>query len=155
VGGAARPATGPGGTCRLNFLLESGVAPTQALVEAVQAIGIGSSLDITTAVENDPANPVGVDATALLGAVRAMDEGDPVSGCPAHAAKDTGGDGVKDTFTSVAVGTPVCFEVKPKANVTIDGGPTGQSLGVLLTVLGMPGSVVLDRRTVTIVVPPA
>jgi hypothetical protein len=83
-----------------------------------------------------------------------MDEGDPANGCPAHVAKDTGGDGVKDTFTAVAVGTPVCFEVKPKQNVTIAGGAGGQSLGVQLTVLGMPGSVVLDRRTVTIVVPP-
>ena len=35
--------------------------------------------------------------------LRAMDEGSPKDGCPAHAAKDTDGDGFKDTFLTVVV----------------------------------------------------
>jgi hypothetical protein len=155
LGGAARPAGGPGGTCRLNFLLQSGIATTAPLVAALQAISAGTVLDITTAVANDPATPSGLDATSLFEPVRAMGEGDPTRGCPANPAKDTNDDSVTDTFTAVTVGTPVCFEIRPKPNAAIPGGVAGQTLGVRLTVLGMPGSVVLDERTITVVVPPS
>ena len=32
--------------------------------------------------------------------------------CPTRSAVDTNNDGVKDTLTSVAVGTPLCFAVR-------------------------------------------
>jgi hypothetical protein len=95
-----------------------------------------------------------VDATLFIRALRAMDEGDPKNTCPPHAAKDTNGDGVNDTFTAVVVGTPVCFEVLPKMNTTVKPKSSAQFYNAFIDVLGMPGSVKLDKRTVLFLVPP-
>ena len=86
--------------------------------------------------------------------LRAMDEGDPKQGCPAGAAKDTDGDGVKDTFVAIPVGTPVCFEVIPAKNDFVKPLATAQFFNAFIDVLGMPGSVKLDKRTVLFEVPP-
>lgn len=95
-----------------------------------------------------------VDALQFMKALRAMDEGDAAAGCPAHAAKDTDGDGIKDTFTAVTVGTLVCFEVLPKTNTTVKPKSIAQFFNAFIDVLGMPGGVKLDRRTVLFLVPP-
>ena len=83
-----------------------------------------------------------------------MDEGDAKNGCPTHAAIDTNADGVKDTFTAVVVGTPVCFEILPAMNTTVHPKSSAQFFNAFIDVLGMPGSVKLDRRTVLFLVPP-
>jgi hypothetical protein len=155
VAGAARTPTGPGGTCRLNFLASSdGTGVGAGIVNAIQAISVGSQFDVTAVAANDPTNADGVDATKFIKALRAMDEGDAAQGCPAHAAKDTDGDGVKDTFISVVVGTPVCFEILPKINDTVPPKSSAQFFNAFIDVLGMPGAVKLDRRTVLFLVPP-
>ena len=155
--GACRPA-GPAG-CRLNFLHSGGSGVSTSIVKAIQALSVGSQFDVTAVPSNDTTNALGedmmpVDATLFIKALRAMDEGDPKNTCPSHAAKDTDGDGVKDTFTSVVVGTPVCFEVLPKMNTTVKPKPQAQFFNAFIDVLGMPGSVKLDKRTVLFLVPP-
>ena len=153
-GGGGRPPTGPGGSCRLNFQIRDGVGLGDSIVKAIQAISVGTIFDVTAVASNDPANPDGVDATRFIGAIRAMDEGSAADGCSARAAVDTDGDGIKDTFTGVVVGSPVCFEVVPKVNDTVTPRPTPQFFDAFIDVLGMPGAVKLDRRTVIFEVPP-
>jgi hypothetical protein len=155
--GACRPAGTSG--CRLNFLHSGGTGVSTSIVKAIQALSVGSQFDVTAVPSNDSTNAVGedgnpVDATLFIKALRAMDEGDAKSGCTARAAKDTNADGVKDTFTAVVVGTPVCFEVLPKMNTTVKPKPQAQFFNAFIDVLGMPGSVKLDKRTVLFLVPP-
>jgi hypothetical protein len=157
--GACRAATGPGGTCRLNFLHSGGTGVSTSIVKAIQAISVGSQFDVTAVPSNDATNAPGddgmpVDATKFINKLRAMDEGDVKNGCPPHAAKDSGGKGYKDMFTAVVVGTPVCFEVIPQMNTIVKPKASAQFFNAFIDVLGMPGSVKLDRRTVLFLVPP-
>ena len=157
--GACRAATGPGGTCRLNFLHSGGTGVSTSIVKAIQAISVGSQFDVTAVPSNDLSNAAGedgnpVDATLFIKALRAMEEGDTANACPPHSAKDATGDGIKDTFLAVKVGTPVCFEVLPKMNTTVKPKPSAQFFNAFIDVLGMPGSVKLDKRTVLFLVPP-
>jgi hypothetical protein len=155
VNGAARAPTGPGGTCRLNFQY-SAASPMigKGVVDAIKAIAVGSTYDVTAKPRNDPANAGGVDATKFMKALRAKDEGDAAQGCPAHAAKDTDGDGIKDTFITVTVGTPVCFEVIPAMNTTVEPQAAAQYFNAFIDVLGVPGNINLDKRNVLFLVPP-
>jgi hypothetical protein len=157
--GACRAATGPGGTCRLNFLHHNGTGVSTSIVRAIQAISVGSQFDVTAVPSNDATNAAGedgmpVDATKFISKLRAMDEGDAKTGCPPHAAVDSGGKGYKDLFTAVVVGTPVCFEVIPQMNTSVKPKSSAQFFNAFIDVLGMPGSVKLDRRTVLFLVPP-
>ena len=144
-----------GGRCRLNFKYAKS-APNigQGVVNAIKAIAVGSTYDVTVIPRNDPANPNAVDATKFIKALRAKDEGDPAQGCPAQPAKDTNGDGIKDTFTAVTVGTPVCFEVIPQMNTTAEPQITAQFYNAFLDVVGVPGNIKLDQRKVLFLVPP-
>jgi hypothetical protein len=126
----------------------------QGVVNAIKAIAVGSTYDVTVIPRNDPANEGGVDATKFIKALRAKDEGDPSQQCPAHPAKDTNGDGIKDTFTQVTVGTPVCFEVIPQTNTTVEPQVAAQFYNAFLDVVGVPGNVKLDERKVLFLVPP-
>jgi hypothetical protein len=154
MSGAGRAPTGPKGTCRLNFLHSGGTGVSDQIVKAIQAISVGSVFDVTAKASNDPANPDGVDATQFIKALRAMAEGDVANGCPAATTKDTDGDTIDDTFVGVKVGTPVCFEVLPKMNTTVKPKDAAQFFNAFIDVLGMPGSVKLDQRTVLFLVPP-
>jgi hypothetical protein len=95
-----------------------------------------------------------VDATKFIKALRAMEEGNAGSGCPVAAAKDSDGDGIKDTFVAVKVGTPVCFEVIPAKNTTVAPENEPQFYNAFVDVVGVQGNVQLDRRTVLFLVPP-
>lgn len=155
VNNAARAPSAPGGRCRLNFkYAKSNPNIGQGVVNAIKAIAVGSTYDVTVIPRNDPANEGGVDATKFIKALRAKDEGDPSQGCPAHPAKDTNGDGIKDTFTQVTVGTPVCFEVIPQTNTTVEPQVAAQFFNAFLDVVGVPGNVKLDERKVLFLVPP-
>jgi hypothetical protein len=120
---------------------------------------VGSTFDVTAQPTNDPTNGVNddgtvVDATKFIRTIRAMDEGDTTTGCPPHDARDADGDGVKETFLAVKVGTPVCFEVVPQMNTTVKGATAPQFFNAFIDVIGMPGAVKLDKRTVLFLVPP-
>lgn len=154
VNGAGRGATGPGGTCRLNFQSTNGNGVSSGVAKAIEAIAVGSSFDVTARPSNDPKNPKNVDATKFIKALRAMDEGNQAAGCPAAPAKDTNGDGIKDTFISVKVGTPVCFEVIPQKNTFVEPASDPQFFNAFIDVVGVQGNVQLDHRSVLFLVPP-
>lgn len=154
VNGAGRAPTGPGGTCRLNFLSSNGSGLSQGIVSAIQAIAVGSTFDVTATPSNDPKNPKGVDATKFIKALRAMDEGNAANGCPAAPAKDTNGDGIKDTFIAVKAGTPVCFEVIPAKNTIVPPELDPQFFKAFVDVIAVQGNLHLDTRSVTFMVPP-
>ena len=154
LNGAGRAPTGPGGTCRLNFLSASGSGLSSGVVTAIQAIAVGSTFDVTATPSNDPKNPGGVDATKFIKALRAMDEGDMTQGCPAAPAKDSNGDGIKDTFLAVKAGTPVCFEVIPATNNTVMPTTDPQFFNAFIDVIAVQGDLHLDKRSVLFLVPP-
>jgi hypothetical protein len=154
IGGAARAPSGPGGTCRLNYRYSNGNNIGGSVVGAIKAIAVGSVYDVTVRPKNDPTNTAGMDATKFIKAMRAKDEGDPAENCPAHPAKDTNGDGIKDTFIAVTVGTRVCFEVIAEMNTTVQGQAQALYPRADLEVLGVPGDIKLDNRKVLFLVPP-
>lgn len=159
VGGAHVPVDGAG-MCPLVFNAKTdGTGVASGVVKAIQAISVGSLFDVTAIPRNDPANVdaggTPVDAPkAFIKNIRAMDEGSAKDGCPPHSAKDTDGDGVKDTFIGVNVGTPVCFEVNPKQNDTVPASTNVQFFNAYIDVVGVPGSIKLDTRQVIFLVPP-
>ncbi|MBL8719583.1 MAG: hypothetical protein JNL79_26580 [Myxococcales bacterium] len=158
VGGAAIDPIG--GKCPLVYTAKTdGTGVDKGIVSAIQAISIGSEFDVTAVPSNDPANALGddgkpVDATKFIKNLRAMKEGDAGVGCPAATTKDTNGDGIDDTFVGVKVGTAVCFEVNAATNNTVPPKDDPQFFNAFIDVLGMPGSVKLDRRDVRFLVPP-
>lgn len=152
--GAGRAATGPGGSCRLNFLSQSGNGVSSGIVKAIEAIAVGSTFDVTANASNDPKNANGVDATKFIKALRAMDEGNPANGCPAAPAKDSDGDGIKDTFLAVKAGTPVCFEVIPAKNTIVPSELDPQFFNAFVDVIAVQGNLKLDQRSVLFLVPP-
>jgi hypothetical protein len=154
VNGAGRAPTGPGGTCRLNFLSSAGSGVSSGIVKAIEAIAVGSTFDVTANASNDPKNAKGVDATKFIHALRAMDEGNPANGCPAAPAKDSNGDGIKDTFLAVKAGTPVCFEVIPAKNTIVPPELDPQFFNAFIDVIAVQGNLHLDQRSVTFLVPP-
>jgi hypothetical protein len=150
--GAAREPTGPGGSCRLNFK-HNGSGLGASITTAIKAISLGATYDVKAVASNDPKNG-DVDATKFIRALRAMEEGHAAAGCPAVEAKDSDGDGIKDTFLNVTVGTKVCFEVIPAKNTTVPAEYEPQFYNAFVDVVGVQGSVQLDRRTVLFLVPP-
>jgi hypothetical protein len=154
VNGAGRAPTGPGGTCRLNFLSSSGNGVSSGIVSAIKAIAVGSIFDVKAVASNDPKNPGGVDATKFIHALRAMDEGNPAAGCPANPAKDSDGDGIKDTFINLVSGTPVCFEIIPEKNTIVPPTLDPQFFNAFVDVIGVQGNLQLDHRAVLFLVPP-
>jgi hypothetical protein len=154
VNGVGRLNTTPTGNCRLNFLHSNGTGLSNSIVNAIRAIAAGSTFDVTARASNAPGNPNDFDATRFIKTLRAKDEGDEAAGCPAAPAIDTDGDGIKDTFTALKVGTPVCFEVIPNDNTFVPPELQAQFFNANIDVLGMPGEFQLDRRKVIFLVPP-
>ncbi len=152
--GSARNPSGPAGSCRLNFLHSDGSGVSAGVVKAIQAISVGAAYDVKAVPSNDPTNPKGVDATKFIQALRAMDEGNAAAGCPAVPARDSDGDGIKDTFLNVVVGTKVCFEVIPAKNGTVAPSNEPQFFNAFVDVIGVQGNIQLDKRTVLFLVPP-
>lgn len=153
IGGAARAPSGPGGTCRLNFLTNGGSGLASSITTAIQAATYGAKYDVKVVLRNEPTNPGFVDATLFLKAPEALAAGDVTTGCVANPAKDTDADGVVDTFTSVGVGTPVCFQFAPKAAMAPVATDKPQLFVAYADIVGMPGNVKLDTRVVLFVVP--
>jgi hypothetical protein len=84
--------------------------------------------------------------------MRAMDAGSSKDTCAAATAKDTDGDGVLDTFTSVSAPTAVCFEIVPQTNRVLPARPSAQFARAFVDVTTMPATTI-ERRTVLFVVP--
>ncbi|MGZ3478239.1 MAG: hypothetical protein ACXVCJ_27325, partial [Polyangiales bacterium] len=158
VGGAEVDPTG--GKCPLVYTAKTdGTGVADGIVAAIKAISVGSAFDVTAQKSNEPSNmdvkgnPV--DATKFIAKLRAMGEGSAPEMCKARATKDTDADGTDDTFIGVTVGEPVCFEVIPKMNDFVEGAKDApQFFKAYIDVVGVPGSIKLDRREVTFLVPP-
>lgn len=154
VNGVAVAPNGPGGKCRLVFRHSNGNGVSTGVVKAIEAISVGAAYDVKAIASNDPKNAKGVDATKFIKALRAMEEGSTGNNCPVAPARDSDGDGIKDTFVAVKVGTPVCFEVIPAKNDTVLPENQAQFYNAFVDVIGVQGNVQLDKRTVLFLVPP-
>lgn len=155
AGGAAQPPTGPGGSCRLNFMTDGkGRGVGTSVVTAIKAIAVGTSFDVKAVLRNDPKNANGIDATKFVKTLRAMDEGNAAEGCPPATAKDTDGDGIKDTFVALNASIPVCFEVIAAVNTIVPPTFEPQFFNALIDVVGVPQNLLLDTRSVLFLVPP-
>lgn len=127
-------------------------APASPTDEIVVFKSIASD-NVTFRVSNNPYNPKGFDATPFVSVVRAMDIGDPGKGCPPTSAKDTDGDGVLDTFTSVTPATQLCFKLLPKSNTVLKPGPLPQYVGVYVEAIAGSTGKPFARDSVCFVVP--
>jgi hypothetical protein len=157
-GGACNPQAGaaPNGNCRLNFDITDGNGLDTSIVQAIQAISIGATFDVTAIPANDPANVGGVDATKFIQALRAMGEGDPSVGCPKAVTKKSDPSKMyDDVFVGVTAGTSVCFEVIPAVNTIVPPTMSAQFFHAFINVVGLPGNTKLDQRSVLFLVPPA
>ena len=156
-GGTCNPQAGaaPNGNCRLNFDILNGAGLDTSVVQAIQAISIGATYDVTAIPANDPTNAGGVDATKFIKELRAMGEGDPTNNCPMWATKKSVPTlSYDDVFVAVTAGTKVCFEVIPAVNTTVPPKTSAQFFKAFINVVGLPGNTPLDQRSVLFLVPP-
>ena len=156
-GGTCNPQAGaaPNGNCRLNFDILNGAGLDTSVVQAIQAISIGATYDVTAIPANDPTNAGGVDATKFIKELRAMGEGDPTNSCPMWATKKSVPTlSYDDVFVAVTAGTKVCFEVIPAVNTTVPPKTSAQFFKAFINVVGLPGNTPLDQRSVLFLVPP-
>jgi hypothetical protein len=156
-GGACNPQAGaaPNGNCRLNFDITDGSPLGQSIVQAIQAISVGATYDVTAIPANDPTNPGGVDATKFIKEIRAMGEGNMANNCPKWATKKSNPSlTYNDVFSAVTAGTRVCFEIIPQVNTTVPPKTAAQFFKAFINVVGLPGDLPLDKRSVLFLVPP-
>jgi hypothetical protein len=156
-GGACNAQGGmaPNGNCRLNFDITDGAGLDTSIVEAIKAISIGATFNVTAIPANDRTNPGGVDATKFIQALRAMGEGDAANGCPkAMTTKSDPSLMYDDVFVGVTAGTAVCFEVIPAINTIVPPTMSAQFFKAFINVVGLPGNTTLDQRSVLFLVPP-
>ena len=156
-GGACNPQAGaaPSGNCRLNFDITNGSPLGQSVVQAIQAISVGATYDVTAIPANDPTNAGGVDATKFIKEIRAMGEGNVANNCPKWATKKSNPAlSYDDVFSAVLAGTRVCFEIIPQVNTTVPPTMSAQFFKAFINVVGLPGDLPLDKRSVLFLVPP-
>jgi len=118
-------------------------AVTRAIDERVGGVPLRVTLEVT-----DAPGDAG-DALALLDHVTVNTTGD---GCSdAGPTEDTDGDGRPDAFSRVLPGTPLCWDVVPRANRTVAPAAEPQLFHARVTISG-DGSP-LDARDVYLLVP--
>lgn len=152
LGGAAREPAAPGGRCRLNFIHKSGEGVSSSLINAITGLSVGSVFDVSATAAKATELP---DASNLIKKVSLLPAGDAGVGCGAMATKDLDGDGAPDAYEQVPVKTPVCFRVEVDRNASVPAGTKPTLLAARIDVAGDPGKILLDRRTIVFVVPPA
>ncbi len=148
VNGAGIAPAAAGGNCRLNFRYAgSGTGLSTSLVRAIDALSRGTTF---SAVRAEIATPTPRGASSFVKAIRAVEEGNASQGCVAASAIDTNGDGIREAFVGLGVRSRVCFAIvaQPDPAASVARVETA-----VVRVLGTPGDVELDRRTVTYVVP--
>lgn len=136
----------------MNFFHKSGEGVSTSLINAINGLSIGTTFDVTAAASKATSLP---DASNLIKGVTVLPAGDAAAGCGPMPAKDTNGDGVPDAYDKVPARTPVCFRVDVDRNTSVAAGTKPALLAAQVDVLGDPGKVLLDRRTIVFVVPPA
>ncbi|MFK7989213.1 MAG: hypothetical protein AB8I08_24555 [Sandaracinaceae bacterium] len=119
-------------------------AVTSAINQIVEGVPLRVTLD--AADEPDDAG----NALVFIDSLRINGEGDACT--DVELREDTDGDGFDDAFPSLLPGTPVCWDVVPAMNTTVEPTPEPQVFRARLTVRG-DGSP-LDTRLVYFLVPP-
>jgi len=129
-----------------------------ALSCAVQAVGAFMPQDVEALVVNDPANvdaqgqPVNAPAAFIDHIEVHMVDGDGT--CPAgYVTADSNTDGHADRFVQILPGSPVCWRIHVKQNVTVPAAVTPQMFRATVEVYGTGGAL-LDSRLVFFLVPP-
>ena len=129
-----------------------------ALSCAVQAVGAFMPQDVDALIVNDPANldaqGHAVDApSAFIDRIEvSMVAGDGT--CPSgYGTTDSDQDGYDDRFVQILPGSPVCWRIHVKQNVSVEAAVTPQMFKATVEVYGTGGAL-LDSREVFFLVPP-
>jgi hypothetical protein len=129
------------------------------VVTAVQTLANGVPMDISVVARDDTTDTV--DATIfidnivpnIIGGIE--DPTDPSVICVGGlATANTDSDPEPDMFVDVLPGTPVCFDIYPKMNVTVAETAVPQLFRAYVDVIG-DSVTVLDTREVFFLVPPS
>ncbi|MDY0000855.1 MAG: VWA domain-containing protein [Polyangia bacterium] len=122
-----------------------------AIENGIRLLANGVPLDLSARSVDDPAD--GVDAvTNFVDRLETLQLGTPE--CTSGLTdQDTNSDGYPDQFVQVIAGTPVCWRLVPKQNITIE--PTREPQVFMATVEVWGDNVtLLDTRDVYFLVPP-
>jgi hypothetical protein len=150
VSGVAREPA-PSGRCRLNFLHRGGEGVSTSLINAILGLSIGTNFDVSAKASAATELP---DASSLISAVKLLPAGDGAAMCNGAPVKDTNGDGTPDAYDNISAKTPVCFSIELSSNATLAPKTVPGLYAARVDVVGAPGQVLLDRRTIVLVVPP-
>ncbi|MBW2261159.1 MAG: hypothetical protein JRG91_04230 [Deltaproteobacteria bacterium] len=126
----------------------SGLASTIAT-----AIGVLTSrvlLDVSFVVRDDPGDDV--DATVFIDRIVPSISGEPLEGSSASVMCTAGLTTDGDSFAGILPGTPVCFDVHPARNTTVEASAFDQLFGVEVDVL-VDGIAMGETFDLTFVVP--
>lgn len=121
-------------------------AVSDAIIEGIHVLADETPSDVTTAEEDVPPNPGGVDATEMITSIIAVEGYGPGGAGTGYASHDD------TTFYRVTPGTTVEFRVTFE-NTIVPPPPTAQVFRAIIVVLGN-GVARLDERRVFIIVPP-
>lgn len=129
-----------------------------ALTCAVQAVGSYLPQDVYSVITNDPANtdadgnPVNAPQEFIDYIEVHMPSGD--AQCPdGYNSSDSSGNGYHDIFLGILPGSPVCWKIHVKENVSIEAELEPQMFMATVMVYG-EGGALLDTRDVYFLVPP-
>ena len=122
------------------------------LTSALLTLAQGARLsEVTATATDDPSDAV--DATQFIAAFSNAPLG--TASCAAGLTeRDTDFDGIADSFLAVPAGTPLCWNVVPATNSTVQPTASAQLFRVTVSVndTGFQG---LDQQQVIFVVPPS
>ncbi len=129
-----------------------------ALTCAVQAVGSYLPQDVYSVITNDPANadaegnPVNAPQEFIDYIEVYMPSGD--AQCPdGYNSSDSSGNGYHDIFLGILPGSPVCWKIHVKENVSIEADVEPQMFMATVMVYG-EGGALLDTRDVYFLIPP-
>jgi hypothetical protein len=129
----------------------AGTGLDESVVNAVQTLANSVPMDISTEDWDDPSDTE--DATIFIDYITPFNE--TTAECTGGlVTEDLDADGIDDIFLDVNPGWPVCFDVIPKMNTTVEQIPEPQLFKAFIDVVGN-NVTVLDTRTVFFLVPPS
>jgi len=129
------------------------------IVNAIATLAKQVPMAISAKARDDTSDAV--DATVFIDHIEPNTTGgkpdpqDPTKICvDGLSTSDSDGDGVADQFPAVAPGTPVCFDIIVRKNVTVPATSKPEVYKAFVDVMG-DQSTVLDTREVFFLVPPS
>jgi hypothetical protein len=130
----------------------AGANAATALANGLRALIEGLPLDVEAVAKDDPADSVDAVA-AFVDHIEVTPSG--AAQCSADfSSSDTNGDAFSDTYSDVLPGTPLCWKVVAKRNLTVPATSEPQILRATVDVIS-DGRFRVDQFEVTFVVPAA